>query len=442
MSEQTPESASAALSLPDAPSLDWLRKQAKRRLAELRATKPKAKLAEAQFALAKQYGFPSWRALKAHVDSLSLEGQLFEAAKKGDVKTLATLLDQHPDALNARAQPYEHTLLHAAAQSGQPATVEYLLRRGIGPNVKEKGDDTYPMHWAAAAGNLDVVRLLADAGGDVVGHGDDHHLEVIGWATCWEGCDDDAHRAVANFLVSRGASHHIYSAIAMRLEDEVRQIVARDPSALNTRMSRNEMHQTPLQFAIRMKRPEMVRLLIELGADPLATDGEGQYFPNYAESPDDDAAALEAVRRLALGELQSADRGRRQPRGSMMDVIALVGLRDYDNALRILSANPSLINSGVLHMMAKRRDVTAVNWLLERGADPNARWAHVDMRITPLHAAIWGGSTEAARLILDAGADPTIKDTRHDSDALGWAEFFGRVDIVPLLSSHRGPRNA
>ena len=70
MSEQTPGSASDTSSLPDAPDLDWLRKQAKRRLAELRKATPATKLADAQFDLARQYGFPSWRALKAHVDVL------------------------------------------------------------------------------------------------------------------------------------------------------------------------------------------------------------------------------------------------------------------------------------------------------------------------------------------------------------------------------------
>ena len=118
--------------------------------------------------------------------------------------------------------------------------MDLLLKRGLDVNTREKGDNTYAMHWAAAAGHLDVVRRLADAGGDVVGHGDDHELEVIGWATCWDGCDDAAHRAVVEFLVSRGARHHIFSAIAMNLADDVRRIVAADPSALNRRMSRNE----------------------------------------------------------------------------------------------------------------------------------------------------------------------------------------------------------
>jgi uncharacterized protein (TIGR03435 family) len=61
------------LPLPDKPDLNWLRKQAKRHLKELRDTHPSAQLADAQFALAKQYGFSSWRALKAHVDSLTVD---------------------------------------------------------------------------------------------------------------------------------------------------------------------------------------------------------------------------------------------------------------------------------------------------------------------------------------------------------------------------------
>ena len=77
MSEQTPLPASGSSPLPDAPNLAWLRKQAKRALSALRKTNPGAKLADAQFELAKQHGFPSWRALKEHIDGLTIEGQLF-----------------------------------------------------------------------------------------------------------------------------------------------------------------------------------------------------------------------------------------------------------------------------------------------------------------------------------------------------------------------------
>ncbi|HEU5185080.1 MAG TPA: ankyrin repeat domain-containing protein [Gemmatimonadaceae bacterium] len=419
MAEQTP--ASGTLKLPDTPNLEWLRKQAKRRLEELRLTKPVARLAEAQLHLARDYGFSSWRALKAHVDSLAVEGQLFDAARTGDFSRLQALLDRHPDKLRARARPYEWSLLHTAAHNGHLAAVDLLLQRGLDVNTREKGDNTYAMHWAAAAGHLDVVRRLADAGGDVVGHGDDHELEVIGWASCWQGCDDDAHRAVVELLLSRGARHHIFSAIALNDAEEVRRIVGADPSAVNRRMSRNEDHQLPLHFAVRMNRPEMVALLLELAADPLGRDGSGYPASVYAMSPDIDARVIESL-----------------ARSGRMDLFTALALGDWEAAERSLRDGRSLVdpsgtNAGVLHLMAKRGNVAAARWLLDHGADPNARWAHWDAEVTPLHLAGLGGNVEVARLLLAAGADPTIRDSKHDGDALGWAEFFGRTEIVRLI---------
>ena len=415
------------------PNLEWLRKQAKRHLDELQKTHPQAKLADAQLAIARQNGFPSWRALKAHVDSLSVDGQLFDAARRGDVETLTALLDGHPHKLQARDEPYQWTLLHAAASEGQLAAVDLLLQRGLDPNASEKGDNTYPMHWAAAAGKLDVVRRLADAGGDVVGHGDDHEIEVIGWATCWEETDDAAHRAVVEFLLSRGAHHHVFSAIACNLPDEVRRIVARNPAALTSRMSRNENHQTPLHFAVGHNRPQMVALLIELGADPLIADGFGFPPAMYATSPEIDRPVMESIRALTAGELLSADRGHRPTRAGTMDLLASLALGDSDAAARLAHDNPELRNSGVLHLATKRNDLRAVRWLLEHGASPNALWSHWDADVTPLHLAILHNHERVARALIEAGADATIRDSKHDSDPLGWAEFFHRTAIVEML---------
>lgn len=438
MSDQTPESAADQRSLPDQPNLDWLRKQAKRKLAELRTVDATAQLADAQFEIAKSYGFSSWRALKAHIESLTIEGQLFAAARQGDVETLRALLDEHPEKLQAREKPYAWTLLHAAAQNGRLPVVDELLARGLDVNTREKGDNTYAMHWAAAAAHLDVVRRLTDAGGDVVGRGDDHELDVIGWATCWDGCDDAPHQAVANLLISRGAHHHIFSAIAMRLADEVRRIVVSDASALNRRMSRNEKNQTPLQFAVRMNRPEMVALLLELGADPLAVDGAGQPVATYATSNNADRPVMEAIHAMTAAEMKSAERGQRPSRGSALDLIAALVLGDWDTADRVARDNPELLDTGgALHLLAKRGDVAAVKWLLDHGANPNARWAHWDVDVTPLHMTAFSGSVEVARLLLVAGADPLIRDSKHDGDATGWAEQFGRVDLRRLLEAHR-----
>ena len=54
--------------LPDRASLEYLKKLAKERLLEMRRTDPRARLAAAQRAVARDHGFPSWQALKAEVD--------------------------------------------------------------------------------------------------------------------------------------------------------------------------------------------------------------------------------------------------------------------------------------------------------------------------------------------------------------------------------------
>jgi ankyrin repeat protein len=323
------------------------------------------------------------------------EERLFEAARGGDVATLTSILDDRPELLHARAEPYSMPLLHLAARH-LPA-IELLLARGMDVNVRDKGDNSYAMHWAAAGGELDVVRRLADAGGDVIGDGDDHQLGVIGWATCWDGCHDAAHRAVADFLISRGAKHHIFSAIALGLENEVRRIVANDAGALSRQMSRNENHQRPLHFAVRMRKPDMVRLLIALGADPLVTDDVGYTSAAYANDRVTYHALMDVLPAATAAELQRIE------------------------------------ENGALHLAARRGDLDAVTRLLESGANPNALWTHWGMDAAPLHFAIWEGHMDVIRRLLDAGADPSIRDSMHHGDALGWAEHFHRDDVVALL---------
>jgi hypothetical protein len=57
--------------LPNRPNLEHLKKQARERLRELRVRVPGTRLADAQHAIAREYGFPSWPKLKAHVDAVN-----------------------------------------------------------------------------------------------------------------------------------------------------------------------------------------------------------------------------------------------------------------------------------------------------------------------------------------------------------------------------------
>jgi ankyrin repeat protein len=371
-----------------------------------------------------------------------VDNQLIDAADRGDAGRLGALLDAHPEKLTLRKPPYGWTLLHIAAHKGHLTAVDMLLQRGLDVNAREQGDNTYAIHWAASAGHVDVVQRLADAGGDVVGHGDDHELEVIGWATCWDGCDDEAHEKVVDALLRHGARHHIFSAIAMNLADEVRRIVAEDPAALNRRLSRNENNRLPLHHAVVMNRPEMVDLLIDLGADPLATDGDGQPVMAYATSPGTDRRVMEKIRAITLAELSSAQRGHRRPRSGLPYLTALLALRDWDLAERLVREDPRMLApggtaNGALHLAAKRGDAESVRWLLDHGADPSGLWDHWDASVTPLHLAAWHAHTQVVTMLLDAGADQTIEDSKHHADPLGWADFFNRGEIVAMLKARR-----
>ena len=98
-------------------------------------------------------------------------------------------------------------------------------------------------------------------------------------------------------LVARGARHHIFSAICTGDLDLIRLVVAQDPKALDRRMSKFEQRLTPIHFAISRKRYDIVDVLIALGADVEAKDGNGETALEVALMHGD----REAARRLQVG---------------------------------------------------------------------------------------------------------------------------------------------
>jgi ankyrin repeat protein len=267
------------LNLPERASYEYLKKLAKERLALLRTTNPAAKLADAQLSIAREYGFSSWRALKAEMDLRQAPNvtAFMRACATGDVETLRQLLQGDPSLARERLAGGT-TALHGAVR--HPDAVRLLLEHGADPNARGVGDNATPLHFAAANGTLDTVRLLLDAGADVHGTGDVHNGDVIGWAA------REGNEAVVNLLLERGARHHVFSAMALRDRDLVHKLVEDHPDGLLRRRSRFENTQTPVHAAFAPPdglgflagQPDyaMLELLIELGADLEATDDKAR----------------------------------------------------------------------------------------------------------------------------------------------------------------------
>ncbi len=275
--------------LPERASFEYLKKLAKDRLIELRQNDPHAKLATALLAVARDHGFSSWRALKAEIEHRQTDNTavFFDACGKGDVEKLRGLLAKDGSLVHARHHGW--TGMHEAAKRGHLDSVRLLLAHGADPNARESGDNTYPLHWAAAHGHIEIVRALLDGGGDVHGFGDVHELDAIGWGA--------EKPEVVSLLLNRGARHHIFSAINAGDLDAIRTLVEENPEALDRRMSRFEHGHTPLHLAIQRKRYDILDLLIELGADLEAEDGNGRTALSVAMVEGD---------REAMGRLHAA----------------------------------------------------------------------------------------------------------------------------------------
>jgi ankyrin repeat protein len=267
------------LNLPDRASLEYLKKLAKARLAALRATNRAAQLAEAQLAIARDYGFASWRALKTEIDRRRAPNiaELLRACQGGDLDGLRALLAVDPTLARERVGGGT-TGLHQAVR--HPDAIRLLLEHGADPNLRDTGDNASALHFAAANRHLETVRILLDAGADVHGAGDLHNGDVIGWATC-AGND-----AVIDLLLERGARHHIFSAMGLNDLDLVEKLVDEDPDCLLRRRSRFENGQTPVHAAFAPPdglgflcgRPNYAILerLIALGADVDVPDDKGR----------------------------------------------------------------------------------------------------------------------------------------------------------------------
>ena len=138
-------------------------------------------------------------------------------------------------------------------------------------------------------------------------------------------------------------------------------------------------------------------------------------FPPWR--PSDDAAEI-----LAEALTYAARNGRNEAMAFLLERGADINAEPY--------------NGTALHWSVAGRQPEAAAWLIDRGADINRRAGFGGTRgVTPLHvAAAWEGSPDCARLLVERGADVALKDPQHDGAPADWARHFNNPEIAGMIS--------
>ncbi|MFO0808831.1 MAG: ankyrin repeat domain-containing protein [Gemmataceae bacterium] len=362
--------------LPLRANLEWLRKSAKERLRALRADDPAAKLADAQLAVARHYGFTSWRKLVAHVEEVRDKlralvpatepaaaetvapddadlAQLFAAIRAGDVSTGTALLRRRSALANAQG-PDGQTPLHAAAQCNDPQFGVVLLAFGADPDARYGSSGHTALSWAATCNAPEFANMLVR----LAVQPDLFSAAGIGSLDGVRSCfDDDG--TLRPDTVRTGSSR--FAADGSRLP-------CPPPTAV-------EQISDALGFACRNGYAEVVRYLLTKSTDLTfrgymgATPLHWAYFGGSRTAIDllVDAGADSTTRDTALGCTPRA-----------FGICAPANWGFLFLVERRLSADPALLNfmdgrTSALHEAARGGHVEVIRFLLDRGADASLR---------------------------------------------------------------------
>ena len=460
--------SAARRSLPPHPSFEQQKKLAKELLKSYRAGDPEAvdrirehlpdrdgiSLADAQFVLAREYGFRSWKALRSHIERTttavpgSVRDEFRAAFEAGRADRVRRLFERHPEAralIDAPVFPFDSPALVHFAGRGDLAMVEMLLEHEADPNRRSEwwAGGFHPLHSArgdvatrlleagavpdaCAAAQLDrpellrnildadparvherggdgqtplhfarsreVVDLLLERGADPDARDLDHRATPAQWML--EGRRGAGRYALAEYLVERGASADVFLAAALGLADRLRSLLERDPSLVERRTGLGEYGEAP---------PASFHIY---------TWTLGQHLsPLQVAAQFEQDEALEVLTRIA----------------SPMDrLLAACAAGRAEEARVLLRTWPDLV-AGMTPEEARALadagwagNAAAVDLMLELGFDPAATGQDQG---TVLHCAAWQGSVSCVEAALRHDPVRSLIEARdgvHGSTPLGW----------------------
>src|SRR5437773_2780366 len=170
--------------LPDQPNLRHLKDQARDLLEAGGATS----ITDAQFKIARLYGFASWPKLKAHLESLEEVGQLKQAIDRNDIERVKTMMTRNPALHRAPLGYGKDGPLTWVAECRVPWEAPSPTRLAMAKWMIENGSDVHQggdgplMRAALAHERIPMMDLLVARGADV--NAEWHHDFPIIFAPC------------------------------------------------------------------------------------------------------------------------------------------------------------------------------------------------------------------------------------------------------------------
>src|SRR5580700_6113568 len=195
------DSQDAPRPFPERPNLRHLKDQAK----DLLKAGAAASITDAQFQIARLYGFASWPTLKVHIDSLAEIGQLKQAIDTNDIVRVKSMMTRNPTLHRAPLGYGKDGPLTWVAECRVPWESPSPARLAMATWMLEHGSDVHqggdgPLMRAALNGDrIPMMELLVSHGADVnaLWHG---HFPII-FAPC-ESLDP----AALKWLLDHGAN--------------------------------------------------------------------------------------------------------------------------------------------------------------------------------------------------------------------------------------------
>jgi ankyrin repeat protein len=421
-------------------------------------------LQDIHLVVAREYGFSSWTRLKQHIETgssrsmstdqlvnrfLSLAVVSYFAdipADPGRFSEAGRLLGEHPG--------LAADTIHAAAALGDAALVSRHLDRQ--PQLLERKGGPYdwpPLLYAAYAripgrSSLPAARVLMEHGADpnafFLDHGQYRFTALTGVFGEGEAgkvrqpphpeCD-----AFARLLLDAGAdpndSQALYNTMFEPDDSCLKLLLEYGLTAAHTNnwlvredgnlvANAQTVFDYQLAWASEKGMFDRVRLLVEHGAD-VNRVVNGRTLFEWASMGGERELAMYLVRKGAVAvRLKPEDWLYRRIVAGDTPVDELMRTADgLDIPAALWSAHPAM-----LHDAAGADERARVRRMLALGLDVNAMTSR-----TPLHEAALHGHLDMAKLLIDHGADTTIRDPHFHSPPIGWAQYNGQRAMVDFL---------